>query len=60
MIFAKAGVSDTELQDSETAKFIYDFVEKHGGVENFNAQHQNVSPRSPSAGNEYHYIVINS
>ena len=38
MIFSKAGVTDNELKDSETAKFIYDFVEKHGGVESFNAQ----------------------
>ena len=37
MIFSKAGVTDSELKDQETAKFIYDFVEKHGGVENFNA-----------------------
>lgn len=50
MIFSKAGVTDNELNDQETAKFIYDFVEKHGGVENFNAQTENLQSReSPPA-----------
>ena len=26
------GVSDEQLQGHDTAKFIYDFVEKHGGI----------------------------
>ena len=46
MIFAKAGVTDMELKDQETAKFIYDFVEKHGGVENFNARDLPPTPTS--------------
>ena len=50
MIFSKAGVTDTELKDQETAKFIYDFVEKHGGVENFNPQSRDLPPPPPSAG----------
>ena len=49
MIFSKAGVTDNELNDQETAKFIYDFVEKHGGVENFNAQARGLPP-PPSSG----------
>lgn len=47
MIFSKAGVTDNELKDQETAKFIYDFVEKHGGVENFTGRDL---PPPPSAG----------
>ena len=50
MIFSKAGVTDSELKDQETAKFIYDFVEKHGGVENFNAADL---PFPPPAGGMY-------
>ena len=32
------GVSDEQLQDQNTAKFIYDFVEKHGGIQEANRQ----------------------
>lgn len=31
--FSKAGVSEKELQDKETRDFIYDFIDKHGGIE---------------------------
>ena len=31
--FSRAGVSERELQDKETRDFIYNFIEKHGGVE---------------------------
>ena len=31
--FSKAGVSEKELADKETREFIYDFIDKHGGVE---------------------------
>ena len=59
MIFSKAGVTDTELKDQETAKFIYDFVEKHGGVESFNAQagRDLPPPPPPSAGIMYSIYV---
>lgn len=50
MIFQKAGVTDSELNDQETAKFIYDFVEKHGGVENFNPQNRDLPPPPPKTG----------
>ena len=53
MIFSKAGVTDNELKDPETAKFIYDFVEKHGGVESFNAQNRELSPPRRSSGIVY-------
>ncbi|CAG0912023.1 unnamed protein product, partial [Cyprideis torosa] len=31
--FVKAGVSDSQLKDENTMKFIYDFIEDHGGVD---------------------------
>ena len=31
--FKKAGVGDRELQDKDTREFIYDFIDKHGGLE---------------------------
>lgn len=48
------GVSDAELKDEQTAKFIYDFVEKHGGIEKANqqleAEKQRAPPPLPSHG----------
>lgn len=32
-LFSDAGVSDHQLKDKETAQFIYDFIEKRGGVD---------------------------
>ena len=32
------GVSDEQLKDQNTANFIYDFVEKHGGIQEANRQ----------------------
>jgi Wiskott-Aldrich syndrome protein len=31
--FSRAGVSEQELQDKETQDFIYEFIERHGGVD---------------------------
>ena len=31
--FQKAGVDEKALQDKDTRDFIYDFIDKHGGVE---------------------------
>ena len=48
------GVSDKDLKDESTAKFIYDFVEKHGGIEEANRQleasKQNKAPPLPGHG----------
>ncbi|GFG33499.1 hypothetical protein Cfor_04970 [Coptotermes formosanus] len=33
MFFVKAGVSDSQLQDRETREFIYDFINRHGGMD---------------------------
>jgi len=33
-VFDKLGLSEKELrEDKDTAQFIYDFIEKHGGIE---------------------------
>ena len=32
-LFDKAGLSESQLNDKETANFIYDFIEQHGGIE---------------------------
>lgn len=32
------GVSDEQLKDQDTANFIYDFIEKHGGIQEANRQ----------------------
>lgn len=47
------GVSDEQLQDQNTAKFIYDFVEKHGGIQEANRQLEatrNSGPPPPPPG----------
>lgn len=31
--FVEAGVSETHLRDKETREFIYDFINKHGGID---------------------------
>jgi Wiskott-Aldrich syndrome protein len=31
--FSRAGVSERELQDKDTRDFIYEFLERHGGME---------------------------
>ena len=32
-LFHRIGISEEQLRDKDTANFIYDFIEKHGGVE---------------------------
>ena len=32
-LFDEAGVSASQLQDKETANFIYDFIEQYGGID---------------------------
>lgn len=53
-LFDTVGVSDTDLKDEQTAKFIYDFVEQHGGIEKANQQleadRQKPAPPPPSHG----------
>lgn len=53
-LFDTVGVSDTDLKDEKTAKFIYEFVEQHGGIEKANqqleAERQKAPPPPPSHG----------
>lgn len=32
-LFDSAGITETQMQDKDTAQFIYDFIEKRGGVD---------------------------
>ena len=32
-LFDQVGISTSQLQDKETANFIYDFIEQNGGIE---------------------------
>ena len=53
--FHKAGVDERALQDKDTRDFIYDFIDKHGGVEaalrevNSNVENVLVPPPPPRA-----------
>lgn len=41
------GVTDEQLEDTNTANFIYDFVEKHGGIQEANRQLEAASKKGP-------------
>ena len=41
------GVTDTDLKDENTAKFIYEFVEQHGGIEKANQQLEDERKKVP-------------
>ena len=43
-LFDVVGITDKELQDKDTATFIYDFIEQHGGVGKLK---QNPAPPPP-------------
>ncbi|KAK7868548.1 hypothetical protein R5R35_009448 [Gryllus longicercus] len=45
--FDKAGVSDSQLQDRETREFIYDFINRHGGLDA--VKNELVLPSTPQA-----------
>ncbi len=52
------GVTNEQLKDQNTATFIYDFVEKHGGIQEANRQLEEANkmnqtpPPPPSRGNQ--------
>ncbi|XP_074644375.1 actin nucleation-promoting factor WASL-like [Tubulanus polymorphus] len=55
-LFDKIGVSESQLKDKETSKFIYDFIESQGGLEAVKAEVDRAPPprqrsaqRSPSS-----------
>ena len=32
-LFSSAGITEKDMEDEETAKFVYDFIEKQGGID---------------------------
>jgi len=49
-LFDSAGITEKELEDEETSQFIYDFVEKHGGIDKAAAEMENLNRLPPSDG----------
>jgi len=49
-LFDAIGVTETELEDEETSKFIYNYVESHGGIEK-GMQHLDRAKRAPGSTN---------
>ena len=43
-LFDTVGISDHQLKDKETAKFIYDFIDQHGGIEALKREQQFPTP----------------
>ncbi len=43
-LFDRVGISPSELQDKETIDFIYDFIDKHGGLEAVRNEQQSRPP----------------
>ena len=43
-LFDQVGLSENMLKDKDTAKFIYDFLENHGGVEAVKQERQRPPP----------------
>ena len=46
-LFDQIGISESQLQDKETANFIYDFIESKGGLDAIKAEQQNTRPLPP-------------
>lgn len=46
--FQKAGVSEKQLQDKDTLEFIYDFIDKNGGLEAVQEDVKQTSARKPA------------
>ena len=42
-MFDSVGITEKELEDEETSQFIYDFVEKHGGIEKAAAEMESLN-----------------
>ena len=43
-LFVTVGVTKKQLKDKETSKFIYDFVESHGGIEKATKELEKATP----------------
>ena len=46
-LFDTVGISQNQLKDKETAKFIYEFIDQHGGIEALKREQQYPSRPSP-------------
>ena len=46
-LFDTVGITESHLQDGDTAAFIYEFIEKHGGVDALKHAHQSTLDSSP-------------
>ena len=60
-LFDSAGITEKELEDEETSKFIYDFVEKHGGIERAAAEMEECFkplPQPPSRDDSKYCLEI--
>ncbi len=40
-LFDEVGISPSQLKDKETANFIYDFIDKRGGIEALKKEQEN-------------------
>ena len=47
-LFDSAGITEKELEDEETSQFIYDFIEKHGGIDKAAEEMENVNRLAPA------------
>ena len=61
-LFDMVGVTVQQVQDKETASFIYDFIEQHGGVQRVKEEPRRPPPpprsykiRSVTGESGYHY-----
>lgn len=52
-LFDSAGITEKELEDQDTSQFIYDFVEKHGGIDKATAEMESLNRGGQSKLN-YH------
>ncbi len=48
-LFDEVGISESQLQDKETANFIYDFIQQRGGVEAVKQERAKASVRAQGA-----------
>lgn len=46
-LFDSAGITEKELEDEETSQFIYDFIEKHGGIDKAAEEMENLGKPPP-------------
>lgn len=49
-LFKSVGISDNDQVDKETLDFIYDFVEKNGGIEQVKKEMNRPPPPPPPSG----------